>query len=379
MVGTRGLPASVGGIERHVEELGARLVDRGHHVTVFSRRAYGDGSSSYRGMRVVQLPTIPTKHLEATVHSALASSATMGWGYDIAHFHALGPGLFSFLPRLVSKAQVVQTIHGLDDQRNKWSGGARTALQLARLASTRVPHQVIGVSEELVRVYREEHGRKAVYIPNGHPEYRPIPPGPNLERLGLTPGQYVMFLGRLVPEKDPAALIRAFAQVPTTHRLVVVGDSSHSDKYTAMLHEMAAADDRVTMAGTLVGDDLWEVLTSAAIVVQPSLLEGLPLTLLEAATYGRRVVVSDIPAHQEIVRTPGPGQRMFRAGQIDELARALRDELAAGAQGEVGAAALRESVLERYDWDQATQSLEELYIQTLDRRRRPADVSVTAN
>jgi len=361
MVGLRGLPATYGGIERHVEELGSRLAERGHEVTVFCRPDYTSERGVYRGMRLVPLPTASSKHLEATVHSAIAAAATVGRGYDIVHFHALGPGLFSPIPKLLTRAGVVQTIHGLDDQRSKWGGGAQQVLGLARRLSARVPDEVVVVSEELRRVYQDEHGRRTTYVPNGAPQVSLREPGEVLVRLGLQAGRYLLFLGRLVPEKDPALLLRAFARVETDQRLVLVGGSSHTDDYAQTLSELAQQDPRVVMAGYLYGDDLTEVMSSAGLFVQPSLLEGLPITLLEAAAFELPVVVSDIAPHQEVVPVSGPGRRVFPAGELDGLAEALRAELTAPEASRVGGLALSADVRKRYDWDDATERLERVY------------------
>jgi glycosyltransferase involved in cell wall biosynthesis len=362
MIGLRGLPATWGGVERHVEELGARLADRGHEVTVFTRPAYSDRRGDYRGMTLKPLPTVTRKHLEATVHSAVAAAATVGRGFDVVHFHAIGPGLFTPIPSLMSRARVVQTIHGLDDQRDKWGGTAQKVLGIARCMSARVPDEVVVVSEELGRVYRAEHGRETHHIPNGAPHVTAMPAGEVLARLGVTPQRYLVSLGRLVPEKDPETLIRAFAKVDTDARLVIVGGSSHTNEYVALLRRLADADDRVVLAGFVYGDELTELMSSAGLFVQPSRLEGLPLTLLEAAAFERPVVVSDIPPHLEVVGGVNEfGCRVVPVGDVDALAEAIRLELADPEDSLAGGRRLGAQVLRRYDWDRATDQLVEVY------------------
>lgn len=277
MIGLRGLPASYGGVEKHVEEIGWRLAADGHQVTVYCRPTYSTGDlvvpagynyepprgrrpGSYRGVVLRNLPTPGGKHLESTVHSGLSAVHTLRRNYDIVHFHAMGPGLFTPIPKLLSRAAVVQTIHGLDDERAKWSFPARSMLRLGRTFSTFVPDEVIVVSRELARVYEELHGRAATYIPNGAPKVTPVPAGATLDRFGLRPG-YVLFLGRLVPEKQPDMLLRAFAQVPGRTQLAIVGDSSHTDAYADELRALAAADPRVVLTGYLYGEALAEVMS----------------------------------------------------------------------------------------------------------------------
>ena len=169
MIGSRGIPARWGGIERHVEELGALLAARGHDVTVFCRSNYVQAGRDlrlveHRGMRLRSLPTVPTKHLDAIVHSGIATTVTLGSPYDILHYHALGPGVMGVLPRYLSSAKVVLTVHGLDDQRAKWGAGATALLRSAGWLSARVPDATIVVSRDLRRHYRERHGCHAIYV-----------------------------------------------------------------------------------------------------------------------------------------------------------------------------------------------------------------------
>lgn len=383
MIGLRGLPASYGGVEKHVEEIGWRLAADGHQVTVYCRPTYSTGDlvvppaynyepplgrrpGSYRGVVLRNLPTPGGRHLESTVHSGLSAVHTLRRNYDIVHFHAMGPGLFTPIPKLLSRAAVVQTIHGLDDERAKWSFPARSMLRLGRTFSTFVPDEVIVVSRELARVYEELHGRAATYIPNGAPKVTPVPAGATLDRFGLRPG-YVLFLGRLVPEKQPDMLLRAFAQVPGRTQLAIVGDSSHTDAYADELRALAAADPRVVLTGYLYGEALAEVMSSAGVFVQPSKLEGMPITLLEAAAYGLRVVVSDIGPHLEVIGASAPGRRTFRWDSAPQLTAALTAEIADPVAGAANAATLHAQVRRSFDWDVATEHLLSVYRRSLAR------------
>lgn len=378
MVGLRGLPATFGGIEKHVEELGSRLVAEGHEVTVFCRPSYaadpaaipaefgyvpakGRHPGRYRGMTLRNLPAPEGKGLEAFVHSGLAAMASVGRGYDVVHFHALGPGLFSPIPKYLSRAGVVQTIHGLDDERSKWGRGAKALLGTGRAFSHRVPDEVVVVSQDSANTYSELHGRDTIYIPNGGPAVKKVAPGATLNRFGLEPGRYVMFLGRLVPEKDPALALEAFAALDTDLRLAIVGDSANTDTFTADLRARAAKDPRVVMTGYVYGDDLSELLTSAALFVQPSKLEGLPITLLEAAAYELPVVVSDIPPHLEVVGDSGPGHRVFPVTDAAAFADAMAGELADLDAAKAAARTWSAEVAAHYDWDLATQQLLAVY------------------
>ncbi|HEY8092280.1 MAG TPA: glycosyltransferase family 4 protein [Acidimicrobiales bacterium] len=370
MIGQRGVPATFGGVERHVEEIGARLAEDGHQVVVFCRRGYAESRpASYRGMTLVHQHTVDSKHLESFVASGTAAAATLGRGFDVVHFHAVGPGLFAPLVRCFSRARVVQTIHGLDGERAKWGRGASGLLRFGTWLSAKVPHATIVVSKALQDAYRERYGRETVHIVNGAPEVSARPAAAITERWGLTKGSYVLFVGRLVPEKAPDQLLSAFADVPGDTRLVVAGGSSHTDEYVADLHAAAAADPRIIMAGYVYGAELEELYSNAAAFVLPSLLEGLPLTLLEAASYGCSIVASDIPPHVEVVGSSGPGGRLFPAGDTHALAKQIIEALQAPADEErAGALALSERVCSTYSWERAAADTEALYERLLQRR-----------
>jgi glycosyltransferase involved in cell wall biosynthesis len=374
MIGVRGVPATFGGIERHVEELGARLAARGHDITVFCRSNYGAASSgSHRGMRLRSRPTVGTKHLDAIAHSGLATVEAMAASYDVLHYHAIGPGMLAVLPRYLGRARVVLTVHGRDDERAKWGRGAKAVLGTASWLSARVPDATIVVGRHLERYYREAHGRRTVYVPNGVQAPTPRPANGALARLGLTPGRYLLFVGRLVPEKAPDLLLRTFRRLPGDHRLVLAGDTSFTDRFTGDLRRLAAHDPRVVLPGYVYGAELQELYSNAAAFVLPSLLEGLPLTLLEAASYGLPVVASSIPPHLEVLGSAGPGRRLHRPGDGDQLLGALGQVLADPRVERAGAVELRDQVLHAYCWDDATERTEAVYRSVL--RRRPAGTS----
>jgi glycosyltransferase involved in cell wall biosynthesis len=267
-------------------------------------------------------------------------------------------------------------VHGLDHKRGKWGRGAKAVLGTAHWMSGHVPERTVCVSQDLQAHYRREFGRETDYIPNGVNDPSVLPARRIVDEFGLEPGSYAMFVGRLVPEKAPDQLIRAYRQVPGDRRLVIVGDSSFSGEYTAGLKELARQDPRVLFTGFAFGDLLSELFRHAALFVQPSLLEGLPITLLEAASYGLPVVASDIPPHLEVLgRSSAPGRRIFATGDESALAAAITAAFAGGPAETAGAGVLRGEVLAGYNWDRATDQLERLYLDVVRGRRsrqRPA-------
>ncbi len=363
MLGTRGVPATFGGVEHHVEEIGRRLVARGHEVTVFSQSRYVDKSRvrDHLGMRVVRVPTLPTKNLESIAHSAMSTVAAMCGGFDVVHYHAVGPGLAAPLPRYLSGARVVQTIHGLDGERAKWGRLAQTVLNLATWMSARVPHETVTVSSALAEVYRERYHRSCATIVNGVTPRRARPADLIRSKYGLSDGGFVLFVGRLVPEKRPELLIKAFAELDTDARLVIVGGSSYTDAYVEELRRLARRDDRVILPGYVYGAELDELFTNAWTFVQPSALEGLPLTLLEAMGSGTPVIASDIAPHQEVVGPSRTGARLFRDGDLHSLVEALqwveKDPAAERRAASYGAS----YIAHNFDWNACVDRLETVY------------------
>ncbi len=369
MLGTRGLPATYGGVEHHVEQVGSRLVERGHEVTVYSESRYAGELrlTEHLGMRVVTLPTVPVRSLEAISHSAMATTRGLVHSPDVVHYHAVGPGLAAPLARFGSRSAIVQTVHGLDAERSKWGGGARRVLNLATWMSARVPDTTVTVSRALADHYARHYDRECTYVPNGITPRRPRPPR-LMRRHGLAGGDYVLFVGRLVPEKRPDLLIRAWRALETDLRLVVVGGSSYTDDYVAELERLAEGDPRVVLPGYLYGAELDELFANAAAFVQPSALEGLPLTLLEAMGSGLPVVVSDIAPHREIVTADRPGARVFAAGDADALGRALTGLLTGLDVERAAAQERRLETVSAYDWGVAVDALEAVYHGALEAR-----------
>ena len=249
----------------------------------------------------VRLTTIRTKHLDTFVHTLLSTAHVCFSDCEIVHYQTLGPSLFSFVPRLFGKKTVV-TVQGLDWQRKKWSWPARLLLKLGEWAAARLPDETIVVSRVLEEHFHLRHNKKTVYIPNGT-DLRERLSGTYLEQFGLAQGGYVLFAGRLSPEKNCDLLIDAFETLDTEMKLVFAGGSSHPDAYAAGLRNRQS--DRIVFLDWLAGNALTEVLTNAAIFVMPSDIEGMSLAVLEAMGAGVCVLASDIPENREVIGDAG--------------------------------------------------------------------------
>src|SRR5713226_6177548 len=304
-------------LERRSEEIGRRVTGMGHEVTVYCRTYFTPPTKEHNGMQVVRLPTIRSKHLETLVHTFLSTLHVLLQPCDVVHYHALGPALFSFIPRLVGKKTVV-TVQGLDWQRKKWGRIASAVLRLGERAAVRLPTRTMVVSQVLQNHYREGYGVNTSYVPNGGVLRNRCLPDKILQ-WDLEPGEYILFLGRFSPEKGCHLLIEAYERLNTDIKLVMAGASSYCDDYSRQLRTHAS--DKIKILDWVSGDTLDELMTNAMMFVLPSDMEGLSLALLDAMGAGLCVLTSDVAENREAIEDAG---FTFRRGNVEDLADRLR-------------------------------------------------------
>jgi len=358
MLGQKGIPATYGGIERHVEELATRLAARGHDVTAYCRPYYTKSRGEYRGVRLAQIPSVRTKHFDTATHCAFAMPHILLEDYDIVHFHALGPSMFAGVPK-ARGAKTVVTVHGLDWQREKWGRVARWVLRRCEYSSIYFPQRTIVVSKALREHFWDAHGVTVTYIPNGTvlPHVREAS---KIRRMGIEPGSYVLFVGRLVPEKGCHYLLEAFKRLAPDVDLIVAGGTSFSTEYVDRLHALGTP--RTRFLGYVYGDVLDELYSNARLFVLPSDIEGLPIALLEAMSFGNCCLTSDIPENLEVIGDCGV---TFRKGDVVDLASKLGGLLAKPEKCVGMGERARRHVLETYDWDGVTLHTEAIYYSLL--------------
>jgi glycosyltransferase involved in cell wall biosynthesis len=362
MIGQKGLPATYGGIEKHVEEIAHRLARRGHELSVFCRWYYTPAGAVSPGVRLLRRPSIHTKHLDTATHGAWCTLEAMARRYDIVHFHALGPSVFAGLPRLTG-ARTAVTVHGLDWQRQKWGRMASWVLRRCEGPAAHFPDRTIVVSRTLRDYFREHHGCDATFIPNGTNLPQPRAARKILQ-LGIRPGKYVLFVGRLVPEKGVHFLCEAFSRIDTDFQLVLVGGHSFSPEYAARLKSYES--DRVRLLDYVFGESLEELWSNAYLVVQPSTVEGLSIALLEALSYGRCVLISDIPENLEVAEGCSVS---FRSQDLEDLRRQLESLIRDPARVRSFEQRARAHIQEHYSWDRVAAATEDVYRALLERRR----------
>lgn len=358
MLGTRGVPASYSGFETCVEELGSRLAQRGHEVTVYCRSHHiSYDQPTYKGMRLVKLPTIANKYLDTIVHSTLSSLHALVQGYDVALYFIAGNSLVTWIPRLAGQRTLLN-VDGLDWKREKWPPLAKRYIQFAERMSTVLPNAIITDSRVVQRYYAQTYGASSTYIAYGSDLPR-REPGPTLARWGLQPRQYGLFVGRLVPENCAHHLVAAWRQLDTHMPCVIVGDAPYAEDYKAELRRLAGDDPRIIFTGYVFGEGYWELNSNAYLFVETSGVGGTHPALVEAMNFGNCVVVHDTPENLETIDLAG----LWYSGRAgaDSLTPVLRTLLATPALAEVYRAAAAERAATVYSWEAVTDAYEALF------------------
>lgn len=364
MIGAKGIPASMalgGGIERHVELLSRHLEERGHHVTVYVRPYTNPyRKKTWNRIRLVTLPTIRRKNLDAIIHVFLSSVHVLFQDADVIHYHGVGPSTLSWIPRIFKpRAKIVATFHSRDQFHEKWKWFARLYLAFGEWTACRFPHLTIAVSHELKLFCERMFNRAAAYIPNGVDLPSRVPGTSHLKRLGLEPNRYLITLGRLIPVKAYEDAIRAFKPLRTDMKLLVIGDAAYDMvSYQMKLERLAAGDPRIVLMGRRTGDELEQILAHCYALIHPSRTEGLAIAILEAMSYGRLVVMSDIAPNRELVDHSGIA---YPVGNVKALEKILQwiisDPILTRIRGERG----RDAVKRLFSWPHVVTRTEQEY------------------
>ncbi len=357
MLGHKRIPSREGGVEIVVEELARRMVKKGHDVTVYNRRgrhvadperkdARKPKKYDYEGIHIVTVPTFEAKSLNAIVYAFFATWQAVFGGFDVIHYHAEGSCAMLPVAKLFGR-HVVATIHGLDWQRAKWGAFAARFLRFGEKMAAGYADEVIVLSRGVQQYFLERYGRGTKYIPNGITKPDFLPARKITERYGLAGKDYILFLARLVPEKGVHYLIEAYGRLQTDVKLVIAGGGSHSGGYVQKIQNMAAADARIILTGFVEGEELKELYGNCLFYVLPSDVEGMPIGLLEALSYGCRCLVSDIA---ENVETAEHMAATFRKADVGDLAEKM-EQILREIQTEDRRKEVQNFVLQRYDWD----------------------------
>ena len=353
-----------GGVEIVVKELCTRMAKAGHKVTCYNRSGHHvsgaeyDRKTEYTGIRQRSVPTIEKKGLAAVSSSFFAALCSAFGRYDVIHIHAEGPAFFCWIPKMFGK-RVIVTVHGIDWQREKWkSGFGSKFIRWGEKNAVKYADEIIVLSAGVQKYFEKTYGRKTRFIPNA--VNRPEIQKPELitEKYGLTKDSYILFLGRLVPEKGLRYLIEAYKQTSTDKKLVIAGGSSDTDSFMKEIKELAKDDERILFTGFVQGKMLDELYSNAYIYTLPSDLEGMPLSLLEAMSYGNCCMTSNIPECTEVVEDKA---LIFKKSDVDDLRNCLQDACDHPEKVLELKKQAADFICEKYNWDDVVEETMKLY------------------
>ncbi len=365
MLGHKRIPSREGGIEIVVEELCTRMVGQGHDVTCYNRKGHhvsgkdfdNEVSNTYKGIKIKNVFTIDKRGIAAMTASLTGAIAAAFGKFDVVHFHAEGPCAMLWLPKLFGKC-CIATIHGLDHQRAKWGKLASTYIMLGEKCAVKFADEIIVLSEGVQKYFMDTYGRKTRFIPNG--VNRPVLRKADVikEKFGLEKDSYLLFLGRLVPEKGIRYLIEAFKQVQTDKKLVIAGGSSDTEEFAEELKQLAEGDDRILFTGFVQGEELDELYSNTYIYILPSDLEGMPLSLLEAMSYGNCCLVSDIEECASVVEDKA---MIFKKSDVKDLKEKLQEACSQPEEVENLKEQAADFICKKYNWNDVVEETLELY------------------
>ena len=371
MIGQKGIPATQGGVERHAQELSTRLVQFGHNVTVYARKWYTQKNADFvfEGVNVKHLNTLHTKHFDTITHSFLATIDAIRNKMDVIHYHGVGPSLVSWIPRIFApKIKVITTFHSIDRYHAKWNFLAKMFLRIGEWTACKFPHQTITISKSLEQYCINEFNTETHYVPNAFDPKEITTENAEISKFGLASNEYILMVSRLVPHKGAHFLIEAFNKLKAENhdnekisklKLAIVGGSAYTDEYIKKLHTLASKNNQIIFTDIQAGKTMEELYSHTKLLVHPSENEGLPFSVLEAMSYSKPVLVSNIPEHLELLEDP---KVIFTNRDVDKLKEKLFDLLMLDDEKLQNIGARNKGVIEdNYTWNQALPKITELY------------------
>lgn len=366
MIGHKRIPSREGGVEIVVEELSTRMVKLGHEVTAYNRKGHHVSDKKikneqykqkeYKGVRLKNIFTINKKGLDALIYSFFATISAMFKRYDVIHFHAEGPCAMIPLAKLSHK-RIVATIHGLDWQRAKWGGFATKYLLFGEKMAAKYADEIIVLSENVKDYFWKKYNRTTHFIPNGVNAPTIKEAKIIKEKYQLEKDNYILFLARIVPEKGLHYLIEAYSKIETDKKLVIAGGASHTNDYLKQIQEMVNDNPNIIMTGFVQGEELEELFSNCYLYCLPSDIEGMPLSLLEAMSYGKNCLISDIAENVTVCASYGVS---FEKGNVDDLKIKMETMLQNPSKLK-SSSDISNYILEKYNWDQVVKKTLNLY------------------
>jgi len=407
LIGSRGIPARYSGFEQFYEQFAVRLAERGHKVTVYNRSHFiKDVKNEYKGVRIVSLPSIPTKHLDTIVHTALSTFHALFCRYDVVYYCIVGNSPLVWLPRLVG-AKTLINVDGEDWAREKWSGFAKTYQKWCEKVACICANVVVADAKGILHRYRQLYNHETIFVPYGAnirnklrsgsnrsqavgggrealgkmaaqcpaPSAQSLPPPadlpqaemPNaLKKYNLLPEDYIFYVGRFVPENSIDLLIRAFKRLKTELKLVIVGDAPYADEFKKSLYELATGDDRIVFTGYAFGDDYAQLSANAYFYVQPAGIDGTRPALLDQMGFGNCVLVRNSTVNMEVIGDCGC---FFDKERLeDSLTEVMQDLVENGDRVKGYRTKVTSRIENYYNWEWVTSFYEDLFLRLKENR-----------
>lgn len=368
VIGTRGIPATYGGVEKHCEEIYSRLVKEGCDITIYSRSYYNQSKiSDFKGVKIKTIPILNIKGFESLIHSFISTILATFSDVDIIHFHSQGPSICAWIPRLFSpKKKVGFTCHGIDWKRDKWNIFAREIIKAGEFFSARSTHFRIAVSQYIVDYYKETFNVDMDKIYNGVNCNSFLPLKINKDKFAISEKNYIIFVGRLVPEKAPDILIKAVKNMNTDIKLLMVGGSAGTDSYVEELKTIANGHENIVFTSYMYDEELQELYSNALAYVSTSKLEGLPLTALEAMSYSLPVLLSNIEPHKEIYSIDNSIGYLFDVNSVEECQKTIETFLTLSEEEYKKMGRKANSVVKKvFNWDIIVKKTKKVYERVL--------------
>lgn len=352
LLGTRGIPANYGGFETFAEELTVRLASRGHDVTVYCREPYA--APFYRGVRVVYLPTLRHKYLDTLAHTFLCALHLMAHRTDVALMCNGANALFTVLPRLVG-IPVALNVDGIERLRKKWNRAGKMWFHLSEYLATILPNVVVSDAEVIRRYYQETYRKDSTFIAYGADAQREETTG-ELDRLGLQPDRYFLYVSRMEPENHALMVRRAFEKVATDLKLALVGDAPYASEYIRQVRD--TVDPRVVLPGAIYGKGYRELGSHCFAYIQATEVGGTHPALIEAMGRGALVIYRNTAENAEVCGDAG-----LPFHTETELTARIEETLTMPeADRKAYSQRAFTRVKDRYDWEAITTQYEELFL-----------------
>lgn len=366
MIGQKRILSREGGVEVVVEELATRMVKKGHEVTCYNRNGkHVSGKeyevtnlTEYNGIKLKNVLTIDIKGLAAMTSSFFGTLKILFSDAEVVHYHAEGPCAMMWIIKFFSKKRIIATIHGLDWKRAKWSGFAAKYIKFGEKMAVKYADEIIVLSESIQEYFQRTYRRDTIFIPNGVNKPKKLKANIIKKKYNLDKDSYILYLGRIVPEKGIHYLIEAYRSLKTDKKLVIAGGSSDTDEYFNKLKEDSKNNKNIIFTGFVQNEELGELYSNAYLYCLPSDLEGMPLSLLESMSYGNCCLTSDISECAEVLEDNGI---LFKRGNVKDLKEKLHKLCENETMVKDYKSKSQKFILKKYNWNEIVDRTLELY------------------